>query len=90
MKQCNQFKHLLDAIGKYTDDIHFPDEDDCYATGTIFGYKFRLFQEINNGSNGTDDLYGAYLCIKDETAKGSVWPAFYDKVDVDQWVEGKI
>lgn len=87
MTQSNQFKHLLDAIGKYTDNISFPDNDNCYATGTIFGYKFRLFQELNNGTNGTDDEYGAYLCIKDETAKGSIWPAFYDKIDLDQWFE---
>lgn len=84
--QSNQFKHLLDALKQYTNDIFFPYDDDCYATGTIFGYKFRLFQELNNGTNGTDDEHGAYLCIKDETAKRSICPAFYNKIDLDQWV----
>ena len=48
-----------------------------------------LFQELNiDKANGTDDKYGAYLCIKDEKAKGSKWSAFYDKVDIDKWVNG--
>lgn len=84
MEQCRQFKHLLEGVKKYSDDVSLPDK--CFATGTIKGYKFRLFQESNNGTNGTDDEYGAYLCIKDEKAKGSMWSAFYDQVDIDEWV----
>ena len=87
MEQCKQFKHLLEGVKKHSDDVRLP--SDCFATGTIKGYTFRLFQELNTGkANGTDDKYGAYLCIKDENAKGSVWRAFYDKVDIDEWVNG--
>lgn len=91
MEQSRQFKHLLNAIKEYTDDIWFPDQNhQCFATGTIKGYKFRLFQDWNiNGANGTNDKYSAFLCIKDERAVGSKWPAFYDKVDIDEWIENK-
>ena len=87
MEQCRQFKHLLDGVKKHSDDICLPSE--CFATGTIKGYTFRLFQELNfDKANGTDDKYGACLCIKDEKSKGSIWSAFYDQVDIDDWVNG--
>ena len=87
MEQCRQFKHLLEGVKKHSDDVRLP--SDCFATRTIKGYIFRLFQELNiDKANGTDDKYGAYLCIKDKKAKGSKWSAFYDKVDIDKWVNG--
>ena len=87
MEQCRQFKHLLEGVKKHSDDVRLL--SDCFATGTIKGYTFRLFQELNvDNANGTDDRYGAYLCIKDEKSKGSEWSAFYDKVDIDEWING--
>ena len=88
MKQCKQFKHLLEGVKKYSDDVRLPSE--CFATGTIKGYVFRLFQELNVGNkNGTDDEYGAYLCIRDEKAKGMMWSAFYNQSEIDEWVNEK-
>lgn len=88
MEQCMQFKHLLEGVKKHTNDVRLP--SDCFAEGTIKGCFFRIFQELNvNKANGTDDEYGAYLCIKDENAKGSKWSAFYDQVDIDEWVRNR-
>jgi hypothetical protein len=85
MEQCRQFKHLLDAVKKHSDDVGLPSV--CFAQGTIKGCRFRLFQELNiNNANGTDDKYSAYLCIKDEQSKGSMWSAFYNETEVDEWV----
>jgi hypothetical protein len=87
MEQCTQFKHLINAVKKHSKEISLPSE--CFAQGKIKGYNFRIFQELNvNKANGTDDKYSAYLCIKDEKAKGSIWSAFYDEVDLDEWVNG--
>lgn len=85
MEQCRQFKHLLEGVKKHSNDVRLPSE--CFATGKIKGYVFRLFQELNvNKANGTNDEYSAYLCIKDENAKGSMWSVFYNQVDIDDWV----
>lgn len=85
MKQCRQFKHLLNAVKKYTDDIKLV--TNTFATGKIIGYKFRLFQEFNtNYENGTNDKYQAFLLIKDENAEGTMWPAFYNEEEIDEWV----
>ena len=87
MEQCNQFKHLLNAVKKHSNEISLP--SDCFAQGKIKGYTFRLFQELNiDKANGTNDKHGAYLTIKDKKAKGSTWSAFYDEVDLDEWVNG--
>lgn len=87
MEQCNQFKHLLNAVKKHSNEISLSSK--CFAQGKIKGYTFRLFQELNiDKANGTDDKYGAYLTIKDENAKGSMWSAFYNEVDLDEWVNG--
>lgn len=87
MEQSRQFKHLLEGVKKHSDNVILPSE--CFATGTIKGYAFRLFQELNvNNANGTNDEYGAYLCIKDEYSSGSIWTSIYDQVDIDAWVEG--
>ena len=76
---------MLEGVKKHSNDVRLPSK--CFATGTIKGYTFRLFQELNvNQANGTDDEYGAYLCIKDENAEGSIWSAFYNQVDIDEWV----
>ena len=84
-KRCNQFKHLLDSVRQHSDDVRLHSYG--YATGTIEGYDFRLFQEQNIGKkNGTDDEYGAYLCIKDWDSEKGKWSAFYDKEDIDKWV----
>ena len=57
------------------------------AIGKIKGYNFRLFQELNTSKvNGTNDKYNAYLCIKDGNTKGGMWNAFYNQVDIDNWV----
>jgi hypothetical protein len=45
MEQCRQFKHLLEGVRKHSNDVRLPSE--CFATGTIKGYVFRLFQELN-------------------------------------------
>jgi len=85
MEQCRQFKHLLEGVKKHSDDVHLLSE--CFATGTIKGYVFRLFQELNvDKANGTDDKYSSYLVIKDKNANGSMWSAFYNQVDIDEWV----
>ena len=87
MEQCRQFKHLLEGIKKHSDDVCLASE--CLATGKTKGYTFRLFQELNvNKADGIDDNYCACLCIKDENAKGSMWSAFYDQIDIDEWVNG--
>lgn len=45
MEQCNQFKHLLNAVKKHSNEIILP--SDFFAQGKIKGYTFRLFQELN-------------------------------------------
>ena len=85
MEQCRQFKHLLEGVKKHSDDVHLLSE--CFATGTIKGYVFRLFQELNvDKANGTDDKYSSYLVINDKNANGSMWSAFYNQVDIDEFV----
>lgn len=83
MEQCNQFKHLLEAIKKHTDDVRLSSE--CFAFGTIKGYAFRLFQELNTIDSG-NNKYEAYLCIKDEKSVGGMWSAFYNASEIDEWV----
>lgn len=86
MEPCRQFVHLLNGVKKHTDDVKLP--SDCFANGNIKGYRFRLFQEPNiDNKNGTNDKYCAYLCIKDEKTKGSLWSAFYNQYEIDEWVE---
>ncbi|MDA3781433.1 MAG: hypothetical protein PF487_14585 [Bacteroidales bacterium] len=87
MEQCRQFKHLLNAVKKHSNEISLPSE--CFCQGKIKGYDFRLFQELNiNKTNGIDDKHSACLCIKDKNAKGSMWSAFSDEVDLQEWVNG--
>jgi hypothetical protein len=86
MQQCKQFKHLLNAIKKYSKDVTLP--SNCFATGTIFGYKFRLFQELDvYDMKGEGHKYRAWLGIFDETSSNTKVPAFYNKSEIDEWVD---
>ena len=86
----SQYRNLYSAVKRHTSHV-------CHigkglVSGTIKGYRFRLFQELNmgeNGTNGTKDKYGAYLCINDEASIGTDWSAFYNGCDVDEWANNK-
>lgn len=77
-KPCEQYKHLLAAISKYTDDVH---DRGTYALGTVKGMPFRLFQEWDAAEG-----MSAYLCIKDGNEQGTMWPAFYNEKEIDEWI----
>ena len=46
------------------------------AFGEIFDYDWRLFVEGDE----------VFVCIKDELARGSCWPAFYTRAEIKQWI----
>ena len=84
-KKPRQFKDLLRTVKEYSDDVRvFSPKPFWFACGTILDYKFRLFEEINPNKR-----YEACLLIKDERADGSMWPAFYNKEEIDEWVLNK-
>ena len=82
MKECKQFKDIYNFVAKHSKDIRRVGNNP-FATGYIYGYKFRMFQEKES------DSYIAYLLIKDETAKGTMWSAFYTINEIERWIDSK-
>jgi hypothetical protein len=78
---CAQYKHLLEAISKYTDDVS---DRGTYVVGTVSGVPFRLFQEWD-----AEEGMSAYLCIKDGNEQGTKWPAFYNGKEIDKWMRSR-
>ena len=73
--ETKEFKSLLEAVKQYSDDARVVSQG--FATGTIYGYKFRLFQEKE----------GAYLCIRHGEVKDGMWPAYYSEGDIHRFAE---
>jgi len=81
---CGQFTELLRAVKKYPHAIL--NEEIGYANGRIGVYSWRLFQSAKDFDGDIDNVkYEAFLCIQDERAVKSKWPAFYSEEDVDKW-----
>lgn len=86
LERNEQFEHLLNAIEKHANDIDMSAEG--FVHGTVKGYRFRLFESLNEYTvNGTRVISNAFLCIEDENSRGSMWSAFYDEVDIDEWIK---
>jgi hypothetical protein len=47
-----------------------------FACGTINGYRWRMF---------VDSV--CWIGINDNTSDGSMWPAFYSKHEVLEWIK---
>lgn len=69
-----QFGDLLEAIKPHASKVI---ELEGFASGLVKGFPFRIFVEGK----------GAYLCIRDENAKGHMWSAFYRPEDVEEWAK---
>ena len=96
MEPCKEFEELYEKLSQYSDDIRKPGRSECFATGRIDGYLFRLFQEVESDAF-TGDIselepsdYTAWVGIKDEEADGPRWPAFYTPEEIEDWYNRKV
>lgn len=88
-RRCAHFRYLVRVLKKYTKDVReYPHSDNRWAQGTINGYKFRLFQEVDvERSTKKRRKYYAFICIRDEIAKDGMWRALYTEPQLIEWMK---
>lgn len=77
MRNKINLERLKNFVELITDD--YVDHSYDYWSGTIEGYKFRLFADPVEGNH--------WISLKTKDARGSKWPAFYHPNDLLDYIK---